>query len=68
MPELATLEKRLLEESNSLGIGPIGVGGKTCVMAVKIGAAHRHAASYFVDVSFCCWADRKGFLEYRGVV
>jgi fumarate hydratase class I len=65
-PQLAALEERLLEEANSLGIGPIGVGGKTCVMAVKIGAAHRHAASYFVDVAFACWADRKGTLEYRG--
>jgi fumarate hydratase class I len=64
--ELAALEKRLLEETNSLGIGPIGVGGKTCVMGVKIAAAHRHAASYFVDISFCCWADRKGEIEYHG--
>jgi len=68
VPELAQLEQTLLEEANSLGIGPIGVGGNTCVMGVKIGAAHRHAASYFVDVSFCCWADRKGTLEYHGKV
>lgn len=67
-PELAALERRLLEEANSLGIGPIGVGGRTCVMGVKIGAAHRHAATYFVDVAFCCWADRKSTLEYRGEV
>jgi fumarate hydratase class I len=66
VPELAQLEQKLLEEANMLGIGPIGVGGKTCVMGVKIGAAHRHAASYFVDIAFCCWADRKGVLEYRG--
>ncbi len=67
-PELATLERRLFNECNSLGIGPIGIGGNTCVMGVKVGAAHRHAASYFVDVAFCCWADRKGTLEYRGIV
>ena len=66
--ELAKLERRLLEEANSLGIGPIGVGGNTCVMGVKIGAAHRHAASFFVDVAFCCWADRKGILEYHGEI
>jgi fumarate hydratase class I len=66
--ELAALEKRILEEANSLGIGPIGVGGKTCVMGVKIGAAHRHAASFFVDISFCCWADRKGAVEYYGKI
>lgn len=68
LPDLADLERRLLKESNMLGIGPIGVGGKTCVMGVKVGAAHRHAASYFVDVAFCCWADRKGFLEYHDKV
>jgi fumarate hydratase class I len=67
-PELAELEQRLLEETNSLGIGPIGVGGNTCVMGVKIGSAHRHAATYFVDIAFCCWADRKGVLEYYGEV
>ncbi len=64
--ELAALERKLLDEANSLGIGPIGVGGRTCVMGVKIGAAHRHAATYFVDIAFCCWADRKGTLEYHG--
>jgi len=68
LPDLAGLERRLLEEANMLGIGPIGVGGKTCVMGVKVGAAHRHAASYFVDVAFCCWADRKGSLEYHDKV
>lgn len=67
-PELAALESRLLEEANSLGIGPIGIGGKSCVMGVKIAAAHRHAATFFVDVAFCCWADRKGALEYRGEI
>ncbi len=68
LPDLAELERRLLEESNMLGIGPIGVGGETCVMGVKVGVAHRHAASYFVDVAFCCWADRKGSLEYHAKV
>jgi fumarate hydratase class I len=67
-PDLAQLEARLLDEANSLGIGPIGVGGNTCVMGVKIGSAHRHAATFFVDIAFCCWADRKGRLEYRGDV
>jgi fumarate hydratase class I len=67
-PELAELETRLLSEANSLGIGPIGVGGANCVMGVKIGTAHRHAATFFVDISFCCWADRKGVLDYCGKI
>ncbi len=65
-PELARLDNRLIDETNRLGIGPIGVGGSTCVMGVKMAAAHRHAATFFVDVAFCCWADRKGMIEYRG--
>ena len=67
-PELADLEGRLVEEANSLGIGPIGVGGVSCVMGVKIAFAHRHAATFFIDVAFCCWADRKGSIEYHGEV
>ena len=66
--ELAELERRILKEANSLGIGPIGVGGKSCVMGVKIATAHRHAATFFVDIAFCCWADRKGSLDYHGTI
>ncbi|MHB8882482.1 MAG: fumarate hydratase [Thermodesulfovibrionales bacterium] len=60
--ELAALESRLLQELNQLGIGPQGFGGKTTVLGVKIGVNHRHPASYFVDVSLSCWADRRGRL------
>ena len=61
-PKIAELEARLLEDINSLGIGPAGLGGKTTALGVKIAAAHRHPASYFVDVSFSCWANRRGRL------
>lgn len=60
--ELFDLEKRLMKEINSLGIGPMGFGGKTTVLAVKAGVNHRHPASYFVDVSVACWAHRRGRL------
>jgi len=56
---LAKLEKRILDDVNRLGIGPMGFGGKTTALAVKIGACHRHPASYFVDVSINCWASRR---------
>ena len=59
---LFKLEKRLLKEINTLGIGPIGFGGKTTALGVKIGVNHRHPASYFVDISVCCWANRRGRL------
>lgn len=62
VPELASLERRLLEDINQLGIGPHGMGGCTTALGVKIGVNHRHPASYFVDVSLSCWADRRGRL------
>jgi fumarate hydratase class I len=62
VPELSSLEETLLEEINSLGIGPLGLGGKSTAMAVKIGFNHRHPTSYFVDVSLSCWALRRGRL------
>lgn len=60
--ELASLEARLLGEINSLGIGPMGLGGASTALGVKIGVNHRHPASYFVDVSMSCWALRRGRL------
>jgi fumarate hydratase class I len=60
--ELAALETRILQEINELGIGPMGLGGRTTALGVKIGVNHRHPASYFVDVSVSCWATRRGRL------
>jgi len=62
---LAKLEKRILADVNRLGIGPIGFGGKTTALAVKIGACHRHPASYFVDVSINCWASRRAGITFK---
>lgn len=59
---LAGLEERLLIEVNQLGIGPLGFGGMTTAIGVRIGVNHRHPASYFVDISVCCWANRRGRL------
>lgn len=56
---LAKLEIRLARELNRLGIGAMGLGGKTTVLGVKIGAMSRIPASYFVSVSFMCWAFRR---------
>jgi fumarate hydratase class I len=58
-PELARLEARLLEEGNRLGIGPMGFGGATTLLGVKIGVLDRLPASYFVSISYMCWADRR---------
>jgi len=58
-PQLAALEQSLTSEANQLGIGPMGFGGKTTVVATKIKTAHRLPASYFVSVSYMCWAYRR---------
>jgi len=56
------LEETLLKEINELGIGPLGLGGGSTALGVKIEYACRHTGSYFVDVSFACWANRRGRL------
>jgi len=58
-PKLDALEKRLTEEANQLGIGPMGFGGKTTVLGVKIKGMYRLPASFFVTVSYMCWAYRR---------
>lgn len=57
-PVLAKLEERLYDDLNKLGIGPMGFGGNTTVLGVKVGAAHRLPASFFVSIAYMCWADR----------
>lgn len=59
VPELAELEARLLKEGNELGIGPMGFGGRTTLLGVKIGVMDRLPACYFVTISYMCWADRR---------
>jgi fumarate hydratase class I len=65
VPELADLEERLTAESNQLGIGPMGFGGETTVLGVKVDTLHRLPASYFVTASYMCWADRRRTMIYR---
>jgi fumarate hydratase, class I len=64
--ELAELEDRIYEEANQLGIGPMGFGGETTILGVKIGALHRLPASYFVSVAYMCWANRKASMTVSG--
>ena len=58
-PKLDALEQDILKTANELGIGPMGFGGKTTLLGVKICAANRVPASYFVSVSYMCWAFRR---------
>ncbi len=63
-PELAELESRLLAEANEMGIGAMGFGGTTTVLGVKVAAAHRHPASFFVTIAYGCWALRRKTLRF----
>ncbi|MFZ5909163.1 MAG: fumarate hydratase [Chloroflexota bacterium] len=58
-PKLAALEEQLTEEANQMGIGPMGFGGQTTVIDTKITGLHRLPASFFVSVSYMCWAYRR---------
>jgi fumarate hydratase class I len=58
-PELDAMETRLVDEANQLGIGPMGFGGKTTLLGVKIGTLGRVPASYFVSIASLCWAARR---------
>jgi fumarate hydratase class I len=58
-PELDRLENDVVETANKLGIGPMGFGGKTTLLGAKIGVLNRLPASYFVSVSYMCWAYRR---------
>jgi fumarate hydratase class I len=57
--DLARLEKSVMERANSLGIGPMGFGGKTTLLGCKVGALNRLPASFFVSISYMCWAYRR---------
>jgi fumarate hydratase class I len=58
-PKLDALEQDILKTANELGIGPMGFGGKTTLLGVKICTANRVPASYFVSISYMCWAYRR---------
>jgi len=62
-PRLAALERQVLADAQKLGIGPMGFGGATTLLGVKIGALTRLPACYFVSVAYMCWAFRR-----RGIV
>jgi fumarate hydratase class I len=57
--ELKKLEKDIVDTSNTLGIGPMGFGGKTTLLGCKIGVLNRLPASFYVSISYMCWAYRR---------
>jgi len=65
-PRLAQLEEECTRDANLLGIGPMGFGGKTTLMGTKITALNRVPASFFVSVSYMCWAYRRQGAQVTG--
>lgn len=56
-------ERELCDAVNALGIGPMGLGGDTTALAVKVKRADCHTASLPVAVNVQCWACRRATVE-----
>jgi len=58
-PEVANLERKLKNEANTLGIGVMGLGGRTTVLGVNVEVCDCHVASLPVAINMHCWAARR---------
>ena len=58
-PRLAELEAEIMRTANTLGVGPMGFGGKISLIGCKVGVQNRLPASFFVSVAYDCWAYRR---------
>jgi tartrate/fumarate subfamily iron-sulfur-dependent hydro-lyase alpha chain len=54
-PDVASLERELLELINQTGLGPQGLGGTTTALAAHIEWAHTHISQNPVAVNIQCW-------------
>ncbi len=60
---LAKMERQVLKEANELNIGPMGFGGETTLLGVKITHQNRVPASFFVSIAYMCWAFRRNGIQ-----
>lgn len=58
-------EQKICDAVNSLGIGPMGLGGDTTCLAVKVRTSGCHTASLPVAVNVQCWAARRATVEVK---
>jgi len=58
-------EQQICNAVNRLGIGPMGLGGDTTALAVKVKTAACHTASLPVAVNVQCWAHRHATVEVK---
>ncbi len=65
MPGTSDLELELLSKINRVGPGPMGLGGETTALGVKIETALCHTASLPVAVNLQCWANRSATAVVR---
>ncbi|MDD3976660.1 MAG: fumarate hydratase, partial [Methanomicrobium sp.] len=56
-------EQEICDSVNELGIGPMGLGGDTTCIAVKVKRGHCHTASLPVAVNVQCWVNRRATVE-----
>ena len=62
-PQFRELEEKLYEALNSLGVGILGIGGKTSVLSVNVEYAYTHIAGICVDMSANCMVARRATCE-----
>jgi fumarate hydratase subunit alpha len=62
---MTSYEQKICTAVNMLGIGPMGQGGDTTVLAVKVKTAACHTASLPVAVNVQCWAHRHTTMEVK---
>jgi fumarate hydratase subunit alpha len=58
-PDVADLEREILERVNNLGIGAMGYGGTVTALAVHVETFPCHITSLPVAVNMQCWCDRR---------
>lgn len=58
-PVLREIEEDVFVKLNESGLGPMGLGGRTTVLGVRVKKAACHTASLPVAVSIGCWANRR---------
>ncbi len=58
-PRLADVEAEVMRTVNTLGVGPMGFGGRVSLIGCKVGTLNRLPASFFVSVAYDCWAFRR---------
>ncbi|WFN33501.1 fumarate hydratase [Methanogenium sp. S4BF] len=61
--EMNPLEQEIYDAVNALGIGPMGLGGKTTCLGVRIREGGCHTASLPVALNVQCWAARRATVE-----